>query len=577
MSPLKNKSRMGPDLTRGELQRDPPASISRRQYYSQIQSLFDPIGLLAPVMLKAKVLLRRTWEDSCADLKWDDNLPQPLVNDIVDFFLELFELELLEFPRSLWPKEDVVGKPELIVFSDGSVTAFGTVAYIRWMLKSGVWWPMLVMSKSKIAPKNRITVPRLELNGALLAKRLREFLVEQLDMEFGNVYHLVDSSTVLGYVHKEDAKLKPFEGIRVAEIQTSGEFVEGRLKNWSWVEGTSNPADWATKPRSVSELGKDSFWQRGPAFLCQDVGDWPIRLDFWTDHLEGEILSKSVHLVCPADQEFGIRIIEVLSRISSVQKLYRIVGYMFKLFRKEGTGNLIKEDMEKARMFLIKLVQQGEISELEKSSSHGQDMKITGRYKRLAPFVDEYGIWRIGLRLRDYTPFTSDKKAPAFVPYNSRFTLLLMEQAHRRKHSGVEETVAQFRMSGFWTIRAAKLAKLVKSKCVTCRILDKQPIHQAMGGIPTQQVLSPMAWGEVEMDLFGPFLCRGEANKRSTIKVWGVVIVDRNSGAVHCDVVMDYGAQEVIKTLRRFAALRGWPAKIASDPLSQLVSFSGNL
>ena len=250
---------------------------------------------------------------------------------------------------------------------------------------------------------------------------------------------------------------------------------------------------------------------------------------------------------------------------------------MFKWCRTDGSKTLTKEDIDKARMFLIKLVQRGEISELEKSSSQNQDMKTTGRYKRLAPFVDDWGVWRIGLRLRDYTPFTMDKKAPAFVPYDSRFTLLLMEQAHREKHSGVEETVARFRMMGFWCVRAAKLAKKVKSKCVTCRILDKQLIHQAMGGIPSQQILSPMAWGEVEMDLFGPFLCRGEANKRTTIKVWGVVIVDRNSGAVHCDVVMDYGAQEVIKTLRRFAALRGWPVKIASDLGSQLVSSSGNL
>ena len=83
---------------------------------------------------------------------------------------------------------------------------------------------MLVISKSQIAAKNRITVSRLELNVALLAKRLREFLLDQLDMEFENVYHLVDSSTILGYVHREDAKLKPFEGIGVAEIQTSGSF-----------------------------------------------------------------------------------------------------------------------------------------------------------------------------------------------------------------------------------------------------------------------------------------------------------------------------------------------------------------
>ena len=90
-----------------------------------------------------------------------------------------------------------------------------------------------MFSKSKIAPKSRITVPRLELNGAVLSKRLSEFAQSHLDHKFGNVYHLVDSSTVLGYLHKQDAKLKPFEGIRVSVVQAAGTFVEGRLLNWS--------------------------------------------------------------------------------------------------------------------------------------------------------------------------------------------------------------------------------------------------------------------------------------------------------------------------------------------------------
>ena len=201
LSPLRNKARIGPDLSREELLANPQRHISRRQYYSQVQSLFDPIGLLA-VLLKAKVLLRRSWEGECASLKWDGWLLDDLVKDIVEFFVELHDLELLEFSRSLWPEEEIVGKPELLVFSDGSVMAFGAVSYIRWKLKSGNRWSTLVMSKSKISPKNRITIPRLELNGAVLAKRLKEFLVSQLDIKFANVYHLVDSSTVLGYVHK---------------------------------------------------------------------------------------------------------------------------------------------------------------------------------------------------------------------------------------------------------------------------------------------------------------------------------------------------------------------------------------
>ena len=81
---------------------------------------------------------------------------------------------------------------------------------------------MLLLSKSKIGPKNRISIPRMELSGVLLAKRLREFCLLTLMRKFKKVYHLVDSSTVLGYVHKDDAKLKPWEGVRVAEIQMAG-------------------------------------------------------------------------------------------------------------------------------------------------------------------------------------------------------------------------------------------------------------------------------------------------------------------------------------------------------------------
>ena len=63
------------------------------------------------------------------------------------------------------------------------------------------------------------------------------------------------------------------------------------------------------------------------------------------------------------------------------------------------------------------------------------------------------------------------------------FTLLLLEEAHCRKHSGVAETVCQFRLSGYWTTQATKLAKSVKSKCVNCRMLDKKPEHQLMGSL----------------------------------------------------------------------------------------------
>ena len=107
----------------------------------------------------------------------------------------------------------------------------------------------------------------MELNGAVVNKRLADFVETTMTRRFKRVIHLVDSSTMLCYLHKEDQKLKPYEGVRVSEIQAAGEFKDGLLQDWSWVDTDNNPADWVTKPRSVRELSTDGFWQRGPEFL----------------------------------------------------------------------------------------------------------------------------------------------------------------------------------------------------------------------------------------------------------------------------------------------------------------------
>ena len=129
------------------------------------------------------------------------------------FFLELYKLEGLEFPRSLWLEQETIGDPWLISFSDGSTLAFGGAVYIQWELKGGGFWNRLVLSKGKICPKSRIMIPCMELNGAVVNKRLTDFILQAITRKFGKVLHLVDSNAVLRYLHKEDQKLKPFEGV----------------------------------------------------------------------------------------------------------------------------------------------------------------------------------------------------------------------------------------------------------------------------------------------------------------------------------------------------------------------------
>ena len=356
--------------------------------------------------------------------------------------------------------------------------------------------------------------------------------------------------------------------------------MDGTLENWAWVDGHLNPADWATKPRVVSDLARDGFWQVGPAFLRKDFTEWPIKLDFRIDTLEGEI-SPKVHLAAFIGSIQEDVLLQLLDCVSSAQKLFRIVGYMTKWlpssYRVRVPESKSAGELGHAHRLCVKLVQRKIDLDMQHSVGSSDGGKVHGQFKQLSPYLEEDGIWRVGSRMKEFTPFTKDNKPAAFLPYESRLTLLLIQKAHQKKHSGVEETVAQFRMLGYWTTNAPKLAKFVKSRCVTCRFLDRTAISQAMDSVPGSQLNNPVAWGHIELDLFGPFKCRSEVNKRASLKVWGMVIVDRNSGAVHSDIVTDYSAQETTKTLRRFASLRGWPVRIFSDPGSQLESSSGSL
>ena len=70
--------------------------------------------------------------------------------------------------------------------------------------------------------------------------------------------------------------------------------------------------------------------------------------------------------------------------------------------------------------------------------------------------------------------------------------------------------------------------------------------------LPGEQLKERAPWGICQLDLFDPFQCRGDVNPRITLKTWGLVIMDVNSGAVHLDIVSDYSTNAVFMSLCRF-------------------------
>ena len=111
-------------------------------------------------------------------LDWDQELPEEIYQDWVQLLERMQYLNEVKFERCL-TLSGAIGFPTLCVFSDSSDEAFGACAYVRWILNSGVFGVRSVAGKSSVAPLKKLTTPRLELQGAVLATRYHKTISKE--------------------------------------------------------------------------------------------------------------------------------------------------------------------------------------------------------------------------------------------------------------------------------------------------------------------------------------------------------------------------------------------------------------
>ena len=118
----------------------------------------------------------------------------------------------------------------------------------------------------------KISVVRLELNGAVLSKRLHNFFKEESRLTYSKEFFIVDSQVVRAMIQKESYGFNTYVAVRIGEIQNST-----RPEDWMWVESSQNIADWTTRGKHPNDLGKGSVWQDGPEFLALPESEWPAK------------------------------------------------------------------------------------------------------------------------------------------------------------------------------------------------------------------------------------------------------------------------------------------------------------
>ncbi|GFU45606.1 uncharacterized protein TNCV_4494551 [Trichonephila clavipes] len=174
----------------------------------------------------------------------------------------LESINCLDIPRYCLQEKSI--RTELHGFSDSSEKAYGAALYLRCINTSGEISVRFLCSKSKVAPLKSITIPRLELCGAVLLSRLLKRALDAFKVNISQIYLWTDSSTVLAWIKKPLAQLKTFVRNRVSIIQ---ELTESDF--WKHVNSENNPTDILSRGISPDKIQHCELWWFGPPSLHQ--------------------------------------------------------------------------------------------------------------------------------------------------------------------------------------------------------------------------------------------------------------------------------------------------------------------
>uniref|UniRef100_UPI00143B5EBC uncharacterized protein LOC117157552 n=1 Tax=Bombus vancouverensis nearcticus TaxID=2705178 RepID=UPI00143B5EBC len=524
-----------------------PSRVTKRIISSEIAKIYDPLGLLAPVIVRAKMLLQRIWSSK---IDWDESLPIELHTEWERYYAQLPLLNNVRFPRKAIIESAM--EIELHGFCDASEKAYGACVYLRTLTINGRAWTQLLTAKSKVAPLKCQTIPRLELNGALLLTSLMSTVQQALSQKITRTIYWTDSTIVLHWLNTSPHTLKTFVANRVSEIQT-----KTSIRDWRHVPTDDNPADLISRGQTPEEFLRPTIWQHGPAWLYQSEGYWPT----WalTPQIEVPEQKGAICLSAnPADYS-------LLERYSSWPKLIRIIARCLR-WRQERNraAPLTVTELRITHNKLIKLLQNIHFSEEIRTLQKDRNAAIKGKLTRLNPFIDKEGILRVGGRL-SHSSMTFAQKHPIVLPKSSVTTRIIEHEHKIHMHSGTQATLYAVRQR-YWPVDGRSQVWRAIKGCVRCCRAQPPPVEYVMGNLPEARVTESRPFTNVGVDYCGPFHIKEKRDRnRRQIKVYVAIFVCLAIKAVHIELVDDLTSEAFIAALRRFIARRGYCSTIHSD------------
>ncbi|XP_044574182.1 uncharacterized protein LOC123258378, partial [Drosophila ananassae] len=540
-------------------------NCTKRQILSDVARIFDPLGLLSPIVVQFKIMFQQLW---LLDLGWDTKLPPNIAEPWLKCRADLDTLKRLTVPRFVPNREDSI---ELHAFSDASTKAYAAAVYCRFRHEDGTYSVSLVAAKTRVAPLKQQSLPRLELCGALLLSRLVRSLKDGLRHKDIQVYAWCDSTIVLAWLSYPSSKMKTFVANRTSEI------LETLPRHaWHHVSSKENPADCASRGMMATQLMEFHLWWNGPTWL-HDEDEYTVKmqnselsLNISETHAQDELRTTAMLTLKEMDNSLS-EFDELVHRASSWRKLVHTVGYVLRFIqrlkepRKRVESIILSFEEIKAAQVVCLRNAQACFGDDRRLLEKDQPLRNRSQLFKLAPYIGQDGLLRVGGRLRQ-SQLPEEVKHPILLPKTHHITKLILEHEHWvNLHPGTSALFVIVRQR-YWIIGARNLIRKVTHNCIRCFRQRHHTTHQLMSDLPSIRITQSLPFVNSGCDYAGPITLKdrkGRNAKKS--KGYICLFVCLVTSALHLELATDLSTETFLAALRRFMSLRGKCAQIYSD------------
>ena len=497
---------------------------TKRQIFSLAQSLFDPLGLLSPVVLVAKLIMQRIWE---TNIKWDETVPDSIASQWYIFLAGLCDLKDVAVDR--WVGTTQTTPIQLHIFCDASEDAYGAVVYVRQL--GDPTTTRLLCSKTRIAPspKKSVTIPRLELLSNLLASRVTSYAKTAFHRHQCQTQVWTDSTIVLFWIkgRQESGRWKTFVHNRVTQIRKV--FSAEQIRH---CPGLENPADLASRGAATAHLLRANEWWYGPHWLKKHESHWPVWKGLTDPSPEAlqEAKEKEIAVMTTVKESkyyetfssytrmviITAWVLRYLNRLRQIPEINDDPVYI-EILLKDGVVRkvalLSPSEIKNAKIACLRVAQRETYRSEYKAFSEGKTLSRHSHIDRLRPVWDPVRRVIRGTGRTERSDAGQKEKSgkrrpklpPIILPTYHYVTKLIIQQAHKAiKHSGVKSTQRYLRQT-YWLPKAHQRIKAELARCVPCQRLNSRKFECTSAQLPSDRVNRLQPFEVCGVDFAGPF------------------------------------------------------------------------